>query len=79
MFPENKKQNIAPYNGAIILFNAHTGIPEVILNDKGVKTYNIGFNPFNAHVNKNTKVSVKSVLNGFPTFNEYENITAKCP
>jgi hypothetical protein len=52
--------------------------PISILNDKDFKTYRIGFNPFNAHVNKNTKVSVKSVLNGFPTFNEYENITAKC-
>lgn len=50
-----------------------------ILNDKGLKSYKVGFNPFGAHVNKVTKVSVASMLNGFPTFNEYEEITAKCP
>ncbi len=38
MFPENKKKNLDPYNGTILLFNANTGVPEVVLNDKGILT-----------------------------------------
>lgn len=38
MFPENAKQNLSPYSGAIFLFNGKTGIPAAILNDKGIIT-----------------------------------------
>ncbi len=38
MFPENVKQNISPYSGAIFLFDGKTGIPTAILNDKGMIT-----------------------------------------
>lgn len=36
MFPQNREQNIAPYNGAIFLFDAKTGFPAAILKDKGI-------------------------------------------
>lgn len=38
LFPENKAQNIAPYNGSVFLFDANTGAPTAILNDRGVLT-----------------------------------------
>jgi ornithine cyclodeaminase len=38
MFPVNVKQNLSPYSGAIFLFDAKTGFPAAILNDKGIIT-----------------------------------------
>ena len=38
MFPENKKRDLSPYSGAIFLFDATTGFPAAILNDKGIIT-----------------------------------------
>lgn len=38
MFPDNIKQNLSPYSGAIFLFDGKTGFPAAILNDKGVIT-----------------------------------------
>ena len=38
MFPENAKQNLSPFSGAIFLFDAKTGFPTAILNDKGIIT-----------------------------------------
>ncbi|WP_405399972.1 ornithine cyclodeaminase family protein [Maribacter sp. Asnod2-G09] len=38
MFPDNAKQNLSPFSGAIFLFDAKTGFPTAILNDKGIIT-----------------------------------------
>lgn len=38
MFPDNSKQNLSPFSGAIFLFDAKTGFPTAILNDKGLIT-----------------------------------------
>ncbi|MFK7946442.1 MAG: ornithine cyclodeaminase family protein [Saprospiraceae bacterium] len=38
MFPQNREQNLEPYNGAIFLFDAQTGFPAAILEDKGILT-----------------------------------------
>lgn len=38
MFPDNTKQNLSPFSGAIFLFDAKTGFPTAILNDKGIIT-----------------------------------------
>lgn len=38
MFPNNIKQNLSPYSGAIFLFDANTGFPTAILNDQGIIT-----------------------------------------
>ncbi|SEB87140.1 ornithine cyclodeaminase [Tenacibaculum sp. MAR_2009_124] len=38
MFPDNAKQNLSPYSGAIFLFDGKTGFPAAILNDKGFIT-----------------------------------------
>lgn len=38
MFPANKQQNLPPYNGAVLLFDAKTGFPKAVLNDRGILT-----------------------------------------
>ena len=38
MFPENTKLSLTPASGAIFLFDAHTGFPSAIINDKGFIT-----------------------------------------
>tara|TARA_R110002051_G_scaffold143507_8_gene216556 strand:- start:10798 stop:11751 length:954 start_codon:yes stop_codon:yes gene_type:complete len=38
MFPDNAKQNLSPFSGAIFLFDGKTGFPAAILNDKGIIT-----------------------------------------
>lgn len=38
MFPDNLKNNLSPYSGAIFLFDSNTGFPVAILNDKGMIT-----------------------------------------
>jgi ornithine cyclodeaminase len=38
MFPNNAKQNLSPFSGAIFLFDGKTGFPAAILNDKGIIT-----------------------------------------
>lgn len=38
MFPDNAKQNLSPFSGAIFLFDSKTGFPTAILNDKGIIT-----------------------------------------
>ncbi len=38
MFPENSKQNLSPFDGAIFLFDAKTGAPSAVLQDKGLLT-----------------------------------------
>jgi len=38
MFPNNATRDLPPYNGAVFLFDAKTGIPKAVLNDKGLLT-----------------------------------------
>jgi ornithine cyclodeaminase len=38
MFPDNRRQNLSPFDGAIFLFDAATGAPKAILQDKGLLT-----------------------------------------
>lgn len=38
MFPENTRQNLSPYSGAIFLFDAKTGFPVATINDRGIIT-----------------------------------------
>ena len=38
MFPENTKQNLSPYSGAIFLFDSKTGYPVATINDRGIIT-----------------------------------------
>ena len=38
MFPNNVKEKLSPYSGAIFLFDAQTGFPTAVLNDKGIIT-----------------------------------------
>lgn len=38
MFPNNVKQNLSAASGSIFLFDAKTGFPKAILNDKGIIT-----------------------------------------
>lgn len=38
MFPDNIEMNLSPYSGAIFLFDAKTGEPRAILNDRGYLT-----------------------------------------
>lgn len=38
MFPENSKQDLSPFDGAIFLFDANTGAPKAVLQDMGLLT-----------------------------------------
>ncbi|MEM8899191.1 MAG: ornithine cyclodeaminase family protein [Bacteroidota bacterium] len=38
MFPDNIEHNLSPYSGAVFLFDAITGIPQAVLNDRGLLT-----------------------------------------
>ncbi|MEM7511911.1 MAG: ornithine cyclodeaminase family protein [Bacteroidota bacterium] len=38
MFPDNIEHNLSPYSGAVFLFDATTGVPQAVLNDRGLLT-----------------------------------------
>ena len=53
--------------------------PLSIVEQMGEKTFTIEFNPFSAHVNQNTDVTVSTDLLGREYKKTFENISGRCP
>lgn len=52
--------------------------PVSVVTDEGIKTYTIEFNPYAAHVEKDTFVTISSVLHGVETSVTYDSVKANC-